>query len=190
MMKNLIYLSILWLGLQACEKKDTNPPPVTIKYELRDSTGTPKTRFQYGENIYFSFRITNHSDSMLCYKPFMAYSEFSKVYALEEGKKNLVGRAFEDIIIELRGGQNIISPKSSVGDVIPWVRSDTIIWYPPGFLYGDKKAPLKVGNYYTGFIETYMFYPKNNNAINYDPKTQKHEIFFEVYEKPSVIDYQ
>jgi hypothetical protein len=161
-----------------CEK-DPEPFPVDFEYRLLNPKGEVTTTFKQGEDITFSFLITNKDPSLTALYNFVLEmnspnSGFCKVYQIVEGQGEIywgVAGCLSDLSYEFIG----IYPLGKVG--IPkeikyqWLRADEFCNAP--------NKPLTKGKYKTGFTQT--FYLNNGKRmIDSEHTTRTFEINFEV----------
>ena len=160
-MNTLIIIQLILFSLISCEKKDNeNNFPISLNYELLDSLKNAKTSFRYGENIIFSFRMANNTDSILYYEINFMNDDFFKVYKKNGGELNPIGKPYQSINYEYRLGQNLIPAGETYGFILPWIPDSDVNHYPP-FFYVLPNKPLDKGEYYTGFSSVFKFFTKN-----------------------------
>ncbi len=163
-MNILILIQLSLIALLSCEKEDNkNDFPLSLSYELLDSLGNSKTTFSKGEEIIFSFKITNNSDSILYFETNFINEEFFKVYKIENGEKISMGRSFKGLYCYYVPTPAFhILPGKSGGVAIPWSPVNEH-YYP--FCNLVQKPPLDVGDYFTGFESNFIFYTKNKEIV-------------------------
>ena len=171
----ILIFQVFLLALIACEKED-NDLPVTLKLELLDENSVSCNQFEYGENIIFSFKMTNNLDSILYYDLSFMNDEFFKVYLKDGDDLIAIGKPYVSLYLELRYGQFFISGNTTSGNFLPWISDSSIVHVPPCFVIHPNE-PLEKGDYVTGFTSDFKFYTKDKSEI-YELKNQSFEVNF------------
>jgi hypothetical protein len=158
-MKNLSYMALLLSVIATlpvgCEESKTDLP-IEFGLRLLDTLGNEKTEFNEGENIIFSFLVTNNSNSEMFIRNFISNdSNFFRVYGLNSSKVNIDYGTAIDIVCEI-GGFNL-EANGFIDFKCPWVISekDENYHYCISQLPGEHETFLPVGNYYTTFKQKF-----------------------------------
>ncbi len=101
-MKKIIFFSAIALLIfttMSCEKEEQDKLLVDFKFRLLDTLGNEKTVFNQGENIVFSFEITNKTSQNVYIGNFFPNDDFFRVFQLNPPKRKLdYGKPYQGYI--------------------------------------------------------------------------------------------
>ncbi|MFT6970782.1 MAG: hypothetical protein ACJAXX_001348 [Roseivirga sp.] len=127
-----------------------------FKYGLFNTQGQPTTEFNQGDQIIFSFWMTNDTDQSW-YLIQSEYRDFFRVYKIE-GVDNQIdmGQPHDGMFFQKKLGIGPIS-KNTLKFELPWVvpasmELDRGLWKK-----GRNAPPLEKGNYRTVFDQSFEF---------------------------------
>lgn len=155
-------------------KKNNNEFPVEFKLRLVDTLGNEKTVFNQGENIVFSFLVTNKSADDLMLENFLPNDEFFRLYQLIPNESSVnYGKPY-DAICEI--GFFTVPAKSVLEFKCPWVSSENANYY--GYCLGTSQNGshsyfLPLGNFFSSFSSAF-------NIGNIQTEEKQFEVKFSV----------
>ncbi|MDD2198067.1 MAG: hypothetical protein PHW91_12865 [Bacteroidales bacterium] len=142
---------LLAFCLSGCEK-NKNDIPVDFTFQLLDTLGNESITFNEGENIIFSFLVTNKSSKVQMVENFFPIDEFFNVYKSNQEEINF-GKPYDG---NCEIGYFSIPANCSLEFKCPWVVSSDPDHY--GFCLAqnqDHLDCLPIGSYFTVFSSSF-----------------------------------
>jgi hypothetical protein len=134
-----------------CEK-NKNDIPIDFTFRLLDTLGNKSTTFNEGENIIFSFLITNKSSKDQMVENFFPNDEFFKVYK-SNGEAISYGKPYDAVCYI---GFFTIPANDNLEFKCPWVVSSNPEHYGLCLMQSyDHINYLPKGNYFTAFSASF-----------------------------------
>lgn len=155
--KILFLYGIIVLMAFSCEKNEGNSIPVNFKLRMLNEQGEETSTFNEGENVVFSFLVTNQTnEDLYFYQGQMNLDDFFCLIKLNTSREDiLLGKPYNLIFCDKIGALKIPA-NGSLDITVPWLYDSNISFGYNGCEatdgeYHNDTFPLSVGNYKSEF---------------------------------------
>lgn len=159
--KILFLFGIIVFMAFSCDENENNSIPVEFKLRVLNEQGVETTTFNEGENVIFSFLVTNQTnEDLYFYQGQMNLNDFFSLIKLNTSDEDLLlGKPYNLIFCDKIGALKIPA-NGSLDITVPWLYDSNISLGYNGCEategeYHTNTLPLSVGNYKSEFSSSF-----------------------------------